>query len=705
MAGQLRRHARQGFQAGSPRARLRRINWADPAAGIPDLLDSALRSLPEAANVVLASHLRLHEVAPLPPGIIQAVVDETLKLTSGHIKTTCLTQGVQTTHEIDAPGDCHLLQALLPHLPESGLRHLSILHSVPQDDIESLLGTSILSQPSLQTLHLRIAKLPLSTVTRIVSQVSAVTALTLENEEHDADATMPQQPSSLQDVYITDPCPGRPGPIPIFHQWTTRVLTNEYQAAAEGVAQAISQLQHLQHLELKPPLSSCSAFWLKLGQHIGISSLVVAFLEWRTPGLPSPPEQHMSAQHAFAALPSMPALKELQLHARSYDEASEQALLQSLASMPTLTAITLQCRLSTPRVAPLCRTLSAMPALRQLSLLLHPPASLTEASTFSAAFTAAWPTLTALSALQYLSLPIPKLTAAADVFRMTHTHLSAFRDLRSVTLEFTSLTQPNVWLHVAQLTALTALRIGGFMGPAGSMPDVWLQAVATAVCSCTRLQRLEAEDAVDEVLPWLGAHLSQLSNLRDLRVTSARPGAQLSVGALTPAMTALTALTQLHLGSAGGAAPAPQGTSFAVMQQRRAQCAVLLASLAGLTRLEALRLWSVLTAAAGVEEARALGGSLQRLRRLTWLDLSGNSLHPAVLRVLAPHVADACGLLELHLRHTGIGDAGMRVLASAVAALRVLRRLDLRGNGLGSAGAAPLVAATVELPLEEGVAL
>lgn len=387
--------------------------------------------------------------------------------------------------------------------------------------------------------------------------------------------------------------------------------------------------------------------------------------------------------------------------------ATVQALLSSLSAMSTLTALTLQCRLSTRRVGPLCRALAAMPALRHLSLLLHPPRRPAEASAFSAAVMHAWPTLTALSALHSLSLPFPKHTSAADVFRATHTHLTAFRNLHSVPLDFTCLTQPDVWLHVAQLTGLTALRLGGFMGPAGSMPDVWLQAVATAMCSCMQLRRLEAEDAVDEVLPWLGAHLSRLGYLRHLRVTSARPGARLSVGALTPAMTALTALTHLHLGSesAGGTALPPLGGSFVVMLRQRAQSAALLAALAALTQLETLQLWGTLVAATGVEEVRALGGSLRQLQGLTRLDLSCNVLHQGVLRMLAPYLADARGLMELELRDCGIGDDGMRVLASAVAALRVLRRVDVRGNSVGPSGGAALLAAAVELPLEDGVQL
>lgn len=385
-----------------------------------------------------------------------------------------------------------------------------------------------------------------------------------------------------------------------------------------------------------------------------------------------------------------------------------QALLQVLPSMHALTALTLQCRVSAQRVSPLLRAVAALRCLGHLSLLLHPPRSSTAASSFSEAVAHAWPVLTALSALLSLSLPVSKLTNAVDVYRATHRHLTAFSGLQTLSLPFATLTQPEVWVHVAQLSTLSALRISGFTGPEGSMPDIWLQAVATATCACVHLRHLVAEDVVDEVLPWLGAHLSRLGGLEDLRVTSSRPGSQMSFGALTHALASLPHLTHLHLGTkdcgSGGAVRA-HGGSFATVQRQRAQSVALLAALAPLTRLRSLRLCGVLSAAAGVEESHVLAASLRQLRRLTRLDLSGNVISLGALRTLAPVLAVVGGLLRLELRDCGIEDDGMRALARAVSALRELRRLDVRGSSLGVTGVACLVAAAAELPLEDGVLL
>lgn len=177
-----------------------------------------------------------------------------------------------------------------------------------------------------------------------------------------------------------------------------------------------------------------------------------------------------------------------------------QALLQALPYVPQLTALTLHFHYTAGNLAPLCAAVAAAPTLRHLSLLLHPPATAADCQHFSEAFAAAWPALTALSSLHTLSLPFLQVASPTAVFRSTHRQLTAFHSLHTLHLPFISLTQPDVWLHVVQLRGLTALRLGGFVGPTVILPDVWLQAVATAVCACVQLRRLEAENVVD-ILP------------------------------------------------------------------------------------------------------------------------------------------------------------------------------------------------------------
>lgn len=417
---------------------------------------------------------------------------------------------------------------------------------------------------------------------------------------------------------------------------------------------------------------------------------------------PSDPPQ-VTPPRPAAANPCPPACPAVQPPPRHNRDAPRdvQALLQALRYMPQLTALTLQFRCRARNLAPLCAAVATAPVLRHLSLLLHPSAAADDGDRFSAAFAAAWPALTSLSALHSLSLPFLQVAAPAHVFRSTHRRLTAFHDLQTLHLPFVSLTQPDVWLHVAQLSGLTALRLGGFVGPSGSMPDVWLQAVATAVCACAQLRRLEAENMVDEVLPWLGARLSQLGALQDLRLMSS-PGVRLTVSAVAAALPALPELTRLQLGSQALHGTTPL-VGFASMLRQRSQTAALFAELGALTGLQVLCLWGVLSALSGAEEAGVLGASLQRLQRLTRLDVSHNALPTTAWRALAPHLAELQRLRVLAARACGVDDDSMLVLAGAVMSLRELQRLDVRENFVGHRGASLLLAAVVELPLEDGV--
>lgn len=329
IAGQVRRHIRRGLQECSPRDQLRLLNRVDRDTRLPDALLAALRRIPDAAAAVLALHMRLHEVCMLPPGILQPVIHHALHNNSGQIEATSLTQPgqLQMTVEDAAAEQPHLLQDLLPYLSQARISHLSIQHRIPQDLVPRLLSSGILLQPTLRTFQLCHSHLSPPAVAQIIFQATSVTALSLTDAIQDPDSAAQQPTAHQADVYLTDPSPGRPDPYPIFQRFTTRLLTPDEEVQAEEVAAAISHLQHLRSLELGPPLTCSSNFWHQLAQHGGLSSLSIAFLEVTPPGGHARPERPASAEHAFAALPSLPALQELQLHGRSYSEEAEQVRL------------------------------------------------------------------------------------------------------------------------------------------------------------------------------------------------------------------------------------------------------------------------------------------------------------------------------------------------------------------------------------------
>ncbi|WTW92784.1 ribonuclease inhibitor [Streptomycetaceae bacterium NBC_01309] len=100
--------------------------------------------------------------------------------------------------------------------------------------------------------------------------------------------------------------------------------------------------------------------------------------------------------------------------------------------------------------------------------------------------------------------------------------------------------------------------------------------------------------------------------------------------------------------------------------------------------------------------APARGPGRHRVERLF---LTGNRLGPEAGPVLARLLGDPCGLRELYVSATALGDAGVRALGTGLAragrtAPGRLRRLAVGDNGAGPEAVAALVAAAVDAGVE-----
>lgn len=123
--------------------------------------------------------------------------------------------------------------------------------------------------------------------------------------------------------------------------------------------------------------------------------------------------------------------------------------------------------------------------------------------------------------------------------------------------------------------------------------------------------------------------------------------------------------------------------------------------LRGLTRLQVLNLWRTPMRADGtaafVRVLPALAGSLKHL------DLSRCSMDTrAAETVLAPALAQATGLAQLHLNDNELGPRGAQWLPQVLGGMRYLRRVGLSACGLGPEGC---VAVAQALKDRDGLAL
>lgn len=325
IAGQLRRHYRSGAETRSPRDELRRLHQRMSTASVPETFLQGLHALPEAAGAVLASHVRLHEAIALPSGITQQIVNRTLERQAGHLQVT-YSMGSEHARSAREPGGdagsrSNLLRAVLPCLQAGGMYGLSLPHRLPGEVVSDFISSGVLSQPSLHSLQLCTAQLPLPAIAEIVSRATALTGLALTEVDTEAQAAEQHLPS-LQGLYTADPSPGRQDPYTSLDRCSSRPIGPAVEPQADQVAVAISQLQQLKSLQLRPPLSLSSSFWQHLGQQAGISSLDLAFLPPPPAGMQ--PALETDAQSVFQALPLFSALAELQLHGRDLSREAEE---------------------------------------------------------------------------------------------------------------------------------------------------------------------------------------------------------------------------------------------------------------------------------------------------------------------------------------------------------------------------------------------
>ena len=249
--------------------------------------------------------------------------------------------------------------------------------------------------------------------------------------------------------------------------------------------------------------------------------------------------------------------------------------------------------------------------------------------------------------------------AAAAVALMSHLHLFAsMRELSLCANDIETSDADAACDHIAALTQLTKIDLSNnplcFAGGSAFWPAL---ARLTGLSELVLSHMWLKPDVSIVVFPHLAA-LTQLTRLAVRDVAVAPNG----VLALQPALLSLQRLADLTV------------VGIALTE---GSAETLGAQVAALPALRSLALY----AARGrypIAVARALAPHLARCN-LTRLDLSSNMFGDAGAELLAPHLAELRGLIQLSLAGSGI-DAAHAAVGRALQALHDLEDLDISGN-------------------------
>ena len=438
--------------------------------------------------------------------------------------------------------------------------------------------------------------------------------------------------------------------------------------------QALRQCTSLTHLDIRG-----SGLWSYLGQS---GQQAAEELTAALQGLPSLTRLHVVGYETYSdscmtrlasALQPLTQLQHLHLAEHNTGVAALAALVPALSAMPALQTLVVSGNNpvvdeTAGRAEALCALLSVAPRLTHLDVgsnTLH-----NEGAALLA------PALRGMTCLQHLNLSYNKvgsrglaaLAPALAALPNLHTLDLSGCDLHG---EFASLLQPLLAKAGSPLRKLALCKtIFGW-------DDA--QALAAGLSTAPQLQELNVQGIsfrVDQEKGWmalapglssLGPSLQSLS----LGVYNQRKSVAAST-ALAAALQPLTGLTRLEATSLF-----PSATVVAISP-----------ALMGMRRLQVLNLYGNNLSAEGTA---AIAEVLPALSvSLTHLTLSHCNIDAeAAASALAPALAQAIGLVELHLRYNPFGPQGGQWLPPVLTALPHLRKVDLGSCGWMQAAAWP----------------
>lgn len=383
--------------------------------------------------------------------------------------------------------------------------------------------------------------------------------------------------------------------------------------------------------------------------------------------------------HLTALLPSLPfaSLVHLDITGAHKDAApaidSLSALLPLLPRATRLSTLLLNghCALRRTGTPPLCKTISALPALRNLALCAVHDVPYLDGP------------LACISTLTSLSLDSLDVVSTRQLLLRSRCieDLRLFNCGHRIEQEDECVTRRWEELHCSLVEPLRAVRRVRLellaLGASGHRGVLALLGTLSSLADMTWANSLAgATPAVAaEFAQLYGTAIGGLEELTRLEIREQQVNTSLPLlRAIAPHLPTLTRLRELKLQACE---PAPQGAEEAESSARSmagdGDAAGLMAEVAKLTALETLQLahmaWSAPVAAAAVTSA---------------------------LRML-------CALRWLSLRGTPIGRAGAAPLAEVLGDLRHLGHLDLRGSCIGMAGSEIVWLRVRHLPLRSGV--